>query len=355
MAGELSRLARRAGIRDLPEPKKAGTGSLIYPFDPLLAVVATRYHRTSSRVVWNLYESQARRLEPLHDEWLADIRRDDRKWHFPGTFRIRARNVVEFEASAGQVVGAVKAAVEAGTKLTLELEQSDILLALRQHDDTLTLSLDLTGMARHLRGYRREGGEAPLRENLAACLVMLTRWDARSEALIDPMAGSGTIPIEAALMARGIPVCDPPLLKKLPALAAVDAPTGALFGDTQPALFANEIHTPLIEEIKAAAARAGCDRDITVHHGDFKTWPLKPPREQGVILVNPPYGGRLAVDDELSLYHELGRFCRGFPGYRAGILVANLDFKAAFFGGRPRISKPLANASERAYFYLYDF
>jgi 23S rRNA G2445 N2-methylase RlmL len=213
MAGELSRLVRRGlpGTR-LVEPKRAGTGALVYPFELAIAHLAVRYCRTPSRVLWDLYESRAARLDPLHDELVADAAADARDWLWNGAaISIRARNLGRFAAGERQVVGAVKNALVAGAaarglELRVDPDRPDVLIALRMHDDVVTVSIDLAGQALHQRGYRQEGGRAPLRENLAAILVMLSRFDARREILIDPMTGSGTIGIEAALMGRGEPL-----------------------------------------------------------------------------------------------------------------------------------------------------
>src|SRR5690606_4258063 len=93
-----------------------------------------------------------------------------------------------------------------------------------------------------------------------------------------------------------------------------------------------EIGRERVEALAAAAGRAG---------------------QGGVILVNPPYGGRLDRDDPVPLYRELGAWCRRFSGWRAGVLVAHRGFERAF-GGRPRIAKPLSNASQPTTCYLYD-
>jgi 23S rRNA G2445 N2-methylase RlmL len=111
-------------------------------------------------------------------------------------------------------------------------------------------------------------------------------------------------------------------------------------------------------------AAAGVSDRVVSLHGDFRQLTAERiariARERGragqggVILSNPPYGSRLEKEaDVVSLYRELGAWCRQFPGWRAAFLVAHRDFELAF-GGRPRIVKPLANANQPARFYLYD-
>ncbi len=373
MAGELSRLVKRGlpGYR-LAEPKKAGPGALVYPFELAVAELALWYARTPSRVLWDLYESEAARLEPLHDQIAQDAAGDSRGWCWDrATFSIRARNLGGFAAGELQVVGAVKNALIAGAaargiRLSVDPDRPDILIALRMHDRTLAVSIDLAGQAMHLRGYRREAGAAPLRENLAAALVMLARFDARREILLDPVAGSGTIAIEAALMGRGEPLwrgAEPPA-HRLPAFAGWPRRDEPLFADTEPLVIANEIETRTVAAARANIAAAGMSERVVSLHGDFRQLTAERvhriARERGregqggVILGNPPYGARLEkASDVVSLYRDLGAWCRQFPGWRAAFLVAHRDFEHAF-GGRPRIVKPLANASQPARFYLYD-
>ena len=372
MAGELSRLVKRGlpGYR-LPEPAKAGPGALVYPFELAVAHLAVWYARTPSRVLWDLYESEEARLEPLHDEILAAAVADSRAWCWDGaTLSIRARNLGGFAAGELQVVGAVKNALVAGAasrgmRLSVDPDRPDILIALRMHDRTLTVSVDLAGQAMHQRGYRRAAGAAPMRENLAAALVMLARFDPRKEILLDPMAGSGTIAIEAALMGRGEPLWKvAPAAHRLPAFAGWPIRDEPLFADTEPLVIANEIDTPTVAAARDNIAAAGMSARVVSLHGDFRQ--LTAERiariagergragQGGVILSNPPYGSRLEkASDVVSLYRQLGAWCRQFPGWRAAFLVANRDFDRAF-GGRPRIVKPLPNANQPARFYLYD-
>lgn len=369
MAGELSRLCRRALGKNLDEPRKAGTGALIYPFDPEVARVAALYHRTGSRALWDRAESRAQRLEPLYDDLVSSLVADVDAWLWDGaSISVRARNIARFAAGERQVIGTVKnAVIEAAAaralEVTVDADQPDVTVHVRMHDDVVTVSADLVGEAMHRRGYRRDGGEAPLRENLAAVLVMLSRWDARREPLLDPMAGSGTIAIEAALMATAAPLRSAGRsadLFRMPALSRLPRDGAPLFADTQAQVIANELDTPTVALTRETVDRAGAP--VTVAHGDFRN--LHRSRiarlldrrelEPGVILCNPPYGERLDHDAELAeLYRDLGRWCRDLRGWRAGFLVANPEFEESF-GLRARIRKPLSNGPLRGYFYLYD-
>jgi 23S rRNA G2445 N2-methylase RlmL len=374
MAGELSRLAQRAALSErLGVPKREGLGALVYPFDLDLAALAVRYHRTSARVLWDLYQSDARRLEPLYGDLRAAAASDDRPWlERRMSISVSAYGVADFAAGERQIVGTVKnalidGAAARGATLRVEPEKPDVHIGVRLHDGVLTVSIDLAGRPMNQRGYRLSGGEAPLREDLAAMLVMLARHDPRREALFDPMAGTGTIAIEAACMAEGRPVWIAP---RRPACANLPpfrrplaAEAGPLFADTRPVVIANEIDPERHALCRQHAKRAGVEALVECLCGDFRSAARDAiaarvakrglDTERGLILSNPPYGERLADPEIGRLYRDLGAYCRSFRGWRAGFLVANREFEPAF-GGRPRIKKPLSNGPLRGYFLLYD-
>ena len=167
MAGELSRLASRSSVQGkLASPRKEGLGALVYPFDPQLAVLAVRYHRTSIRVLWDLYESRATRLDPLYEDLLAQVKQDPRGWHAPGLgVSVDARRMEAFAAGERQIVGTVKNAIldgvaARGVKLHVDPEKPDLLFDVRLRDGVLSVSVDLAGRAMHMRGYRKKGGTA---------------------------------------------------------------------------------------------------------------------------------------------------------------------------------------------------
>lgn len=374
MGGELSRLARRT-FTDyrLPQHKKEGQGALAYPFDPRLAALAVTHHRTSSRVLWSLFRSKANRLEPLYDDLFQAMCKEKRPWFSEGkSISISPVNMGRFEAGGRQVVGVVKNAIIngaafQGVTLKVNPDHPDIALEVRMYEELVTVSIDLAGRPMNQRGYRTERGVAPLRENIAAMMVMLARHDARSEALVDPMAGSGTIPIEAACMAQGRGVwVSPrePLAKRLPPFEELLARPGApLFGDTRPFCIANELEQRTYVTANQNIQNAGVHGLVETRCGDFQALErddiLKTVEEKGldpargVILSNPPYGERLSPSQLLLLYRNMGEWCRQFIGWRAGLLVANPGFEDAF-GGKPRIKKPLNNGPLKGYFYLYD-
>ena len=355
MMGELARLARRSLGRVPSPPTKLGSGTLCYPYDEALAKMALRYHRTCTRVLHDVAESVAPRLEPLYEQLCADVASDTRLWLFDGaTISIAARNVDAFAAGPRQIVGAVKNAVIDGAKkrgigVSVRPNDPDVSLSVRMHDNTVSLSIDLAGRSLSQRGYRVEKGAAPLREHLAAALVMLARFDWRTDVLLDPMCGAGTIPIEAALMALAAPLT-----------AADRAVHPPLFGDAKPVILASDHDVALTAKAQRNARAAGVLEDIEFSRNDFRDVRPTAVQEQlasrnrafaGVILTNTPYGRRLD-SHEGALYRDLATWCRQFAGWRAGFLVGSDDLEQHL--GRPRIRKPLRNGGLSVQFLLYD-
>nr|MBA3502161.1 hypothetical protein [Deltaproteobacteria bacterium] len=194
--------------------------------------------------------------------------------------------------------------------------------------------------------------------------LMLARFDPRKDTLVDPMCGSGTIPIEAVHAARAMP-------REAPGLAVLGLGRDAqpLFADADPLVIGCDIDIEVL-----AAAR---DNGRAARIGDQVTWQrsdiahLRPETihaiasergrtiENGLILSNPPYGERLDDRDLEDIYGALAETCARFRGgtpWRAAFLVGSPILEEVFFHviGRPRIKKPLANANLRAYFYLFE-
>ncbi|MBK7074239.1 MAG: hypothetical protein IPH44_18245 [Myxococcales bacterium] len=354
MEAELVRIAGKTVGARPPAPKRDGTGQLAYPWDEALATAALTYHRTSTRIVRDLYASSARRLEPLYDELAADVAADDRGWdRAVRTISVEVRRVAEFAAGERQVVGTVKNAIVDGARargvaLAVDGERPDALVVARLDDrGQVLIGIDLTRGTRTRRGWRRDAGEAPLREHLAAVMAIEARYDPRKDLLVDPMCGAGTIAIEAALAARGAPVHG-------------DAP--ALWPATRPIIVAGDRDLDVVAAARDNARRAGVD--LIMHRGEFAAitrdkllaWAADagtvPPA--GLVLCNPPWGERLDVADARLLYGALADWWRGLGDFRAGILCAHPEFEYAF-GARWKMKKPLSASSNlRGYFYLYE-
>jgi 23S rRNA G2445 N2-methylase RlmL len=259
MAAELLRVAKRALGTRPPEPRKEGLGQLVLPFDRDLAWAATTYMRTPTRVLWDVYRSRATRLEPLYDELVADVRGDPRVlFKDRDGISVEARRVEDFAAGERQVVGTVKNALlegaqRRGFRLHVDPERPATRWVARIDDrGEMVVSIDLGGGSLSQRGWRREAGAAPLREHLAAVLLMLCRYDSRKDVLVDPMCGSGTIPIEAVHAARATP-------RESHVLAAlgVDREAKPLFPDADPIAIGCDLDLEALAAARDNARAAG--------------------------------------------------------------------------------------------------
>ena len=372
MAAELTRVARRALGKRPPAPRKEGLGQLVLPFDRDLAWAAVTYLRTPTRVLWDVYRSRATRLEPLYDELVSDIAADPRALTSDGDgLSIEARRVEGFAAGERQIVGTVKnalidASAARGVRLHVDPDHPALRWVVRQGDrDELVVSIDLGGGSLSQRGWRRDTGDAPLREHLAAVLLMLCRFDPRTDLLVDPMCGSGTIPIEAIHAARATPRPTPALARL--GIIRPGGPALPLFPDAQPLAIGCDLDLDVLAAARDNGRAAGVADQVVWQRADVTT--LRPEliaeiaREHGrtapatgLLLANPPYGERLVEADLFELYAAMAQTYQRFRGWRAGLLVGNALLEQAFLRvlGSPRIKKPLANANLRAYFYLYD-
>ena len=394
MEAELLRLVKRSPFHvRVPAAKRDGDSTLLYPFMREIAWVAACYHRSSSRISWDLWSSPADRLEPLFADLVPLIVKDDRL--DLGTrslrFTVEVRGAADFEAGPLQVRGVVKNALvdglaRRGIEASVDEDRPDIEIAVRRGgpDDArrTIISLDLGGGARHRRGdpsasrgERVAIVEAPMRETLAAQLVLFSKWDARSEPLIDPMAGGGSIPIEAAHLATGHAVRKPLwlLIARHPIFDGLPAETPDLFAGTQPRILCGDREEKAIPAMIGnlrAGGLTGPEREawVTVRSMDMRELTPEVVREvwpnadlsHGVFCMNPPYGHRLGADDEpalLALYQDMGRAFARFPGWRVAVFVAHAGFAMAFergYGREPRIKKPASNADLRGWFFLFE-
>ena len=215
-----------------------------------------------------------------------------------------------------------------------------------------TLYLDTSGEALFKRGYRRDADGAPLRENLAAGLIALSGWTP-DQPLLDPMCGSGTIAIEAALIAAD----RAPGLARIfgfQKLAWFDGPTWQRLrqrahdrvrpapGSTE--IFASDTAAAALGHCRSNAAMAGVSGWIDV--GEADVLERAAPRDHGILIANPPYGVRLGVDAALAaFYPRLGDALKQrFPGWTACLLTGDLRL-AKLIGLKPSKKTPLFNGN----------
>lgn len=204
-----------------------------------------------------------------------------------------------------------------GSRPNINVKNPDVQLNLFIHDDQAYISVDTSGMPLHKRGYRQEAGEAPLQESLAAALLRLARYEA-NDILLDPCCGSGTILIEAALIASRTA---PGYLRQkwgfmlLPQFLLNDWLTVKNAADDlrQPIpknhLFGIDVNKNVSRICQGNLRAAGFLKDVLVKHEDFREF--KPEILPNLIVTNPPHGKRLESPDILiPLYRALGDFMK---------------------------------------------
>lgn len=245
-----------------------------------------------------------------------------------------------------------------GQRPNISVANPDIRLNMHIADCQCTLSLDSSGESLHRRGYRQEAVEAPLNEVLAAGMILMTGWRGETD-FIDPMCGSGTLPIEAALIARNIA---PGVFRKEYAFEKWPDFDQDLFDmiyndDSQEREFEHHIYGYDIDLSAVMKARlnvkaAGMTKDITIEQADFKDF--QRPEAKSIIVTNPPYGERISTPNLLGTYKMIGETLKHqFKTNDAWIL----SYREECFeniGLKPSIKIPLYNGSLECEFRKYQ-
>ena len=245
-----------------------------------------------------------------------------------------------------------------GERPSVRINNPDVLLNIHVAEDKCTLSLDSSGESLHRRGYRQEAVEAPLNEVLAAGMILMTGWKGECD-LIDPMCGSGTIPIEAALIARNIA---PGVFRKEFAFEKWVDFDQELFDsiyndDSNEREFTHKIYgydnNPKANEIAVRNVKAaGLSKDIELKIQAFQQF--EQPQEKSIIITNPPFGERISTDDLLGLYQMIGeRLKHAFAGNDAWVLSYR-DECFDQIGLKPSIKVPLYNGALECQFRKYQ-
>lgn len=281
-----------------------------------------------------------------------------------GRFTVNARTVRSTLQSERTSQAIVKKAVVERLKEGYAVEwfaetgpEFTIQVTVRKNEALLTI--DTSGVGLHKRGYRVEGGEAPLKETLAAAMVALSFWD-RDRLLVDPMCGSGTILIEAALIGRNMA---PGLNRSFaaeewPAVpreaweAAREEAQAAIDHSGELQISGYDVDPTAIAVARNNAHRAGVGRDIQFEQKDIHD--LWIDQQYGILISNPPYGRRMAEFREINaIYITLNKMMRKKKGWSVYILTADDKFRNYFKRGRPDRVRKLFNGNIRVNYYQY--
>lgn len=349
-------------VKDLGYECKIENGKVTYEADELAICRSNLWLRTADRIKIKVGEFQARTFDELFEKTKALNWGD----YLPenAEFPVIGKSVKSTLASVPDCQGIVKKAIV--EKLKLHYNKTGwfnedgplyrIEVALLK--DVATITIDASGAGLHKRGFRIEQGGAPLKETLAAALVLLTRWTP-DKPFVDPFCGSGTIPIEAALIGQNIA---PGFNRDFASeqwdwigrekwdLARQEVEDKAVY-DRQMDILGTDIDHRMVNIAKGNAEEAGFGDIISFKQMQVKDFTTT--KEFGVIVGNPPYGERLGEKREVEhMYKEMGQAFSKLDTWSIYMLTSHEGFEQ--FYGKPATKKrKLFNGFIKTDYYQY--
>lgn len=225
--------------------------------------------------------------------------------------------------------------------------------------DVVTVCLDTSGASLHKRGYRLKAGKAPITETLAAALILLTPWK-KDRILVDPFCGSGTIPIEAAMIGANIaPGMNREFLAEqwtnlIPRQLWYDAVTEArelVDTDITVDIQGYDLDGEVVRAARENARRAGVDK--LIHFQQRAVADLHHPKKYGFIITNPPYGERLEEKAALpELYTQIGQAYAGLDSWSM-YLITSYEDAPKYIGRKPDKNRKIYNGMLKTYYYQF--
>ena len=361
-----------AGLEDVLAEELIGLGAnnleigkrmVSFEGDLALMYRANIHCRTALRILRPVYEFNAKTTDDIYKKvkamnWFEHLTEDS-------TFAIDAITFSDYFTHSKFVAYRVKDAIadyfmqRTEKRPSVNVENPDLLINFHIAHDKCTLSFDSSGESLHKRGYRVAQTEAPLNEVLAAGMILKTGWRGGSD-FIDPMCGSGTLLIEAAMIGMNVP---PGIYRQNFAFEKWKNFNADLFetiynDDSGEREFKHKIYgSDISSEAIAIAAKnvksAGLDKCIDLKVMPFENY-TEAPSENAILVTNPPYGERIKPEDLFGLYENIGeRLKHVFMGYSAWIL----SYKKECFdkiGLKPSKKIQLVNGSLQCEFRKYD-
>lgn len=225
--------------------------------------------------------------------------------------------------------------------------------------DEVTVSIDTSGDSLHKRGYRTMSGEAPISETLASALLMLTPWK-RDRILVDPMCGSGTFPIEAAMIAANIAPGKnrsftaekwTNLIEKKLWYDTVEEAEEMENTDISVDIQGYDIDREVIKVARENAKRAGVEH--LIHFQQRSVSELNHPKKYGFIITNPPYGERMEEKEALpGLYAEIGEAMKRLDSWSV-YLISGYEDTERYIGRKADKNRKIYNGMLKTYFYQF--
>ena len=225
--------------------------------------------------------------------------------------------------------------------------------------DEVTVGIDTTGVSLHKRGYRLLTAKAPISETLASALIMLTPWK-KDRILVDPFCGSGTFPIEAAMIAANIaPGMNREflaeqwehLIPKKHWYDVIDDANSRIDDDIETDIQGYDIDGEVVKAARENARNAGVDH--LIHFQRRPVSELSHPKKYGFVITNPPYGERLEEKKELpGLYREIGQAFRRLDSW-SEYIITSYDQAEKYIGRKADKNRKIYNGMIKTYFYQY--
>ena len=225
--------------------------------------------------------------------------------------------------------------------------------------DIVTVGIDSSGVSLHKRGYREVSGKAPITETLAASLIMLTPWR-KDRIFVDPFCGSGTFPIEAAMMAANIA---PGMNRSFTAekwtnfipkklwYETIEEANDLVEDDVEVDIQGYDVDGSVIKIARRNAREAGVDHLIHFQERDVKD--LSHPKKYGFIITNPPYGERLEDKSTLPpIYQAFGKSFKELETWSA-YMITSYDEAEKYFGRKADKNRKIYNGMLKTYFYQF--
>ena len=345
------------------EVTKVEDGRVTFEADAQGVADANLFLRTTERVLLKVGEVKAETFDELFEKtkalpWENYIPKNGKFWV------AKANSIKSKLFSPSDIQSIMKKAIVERLKQVYHMEwfpedgaQYPIRVSILK--DEVTIGLDTSGVSLHKRGYRKLTAKAPITETLAAALIMLTPWKG-DRILVDPFCGSGTFPIEAAMMAADIaPGLNRSFLAEqwthlVPKKCWMDAAEDARYrirNDIETDIQGFDIDGDVIKSARENAKLAGVDHLIhfqqrPVHH-------LSHPKKYGFVITNPPYGERLEEKEDLpALYRDMGKAFAGLDGWSEYVITAYEDAER-YIGKKAAKNRKIYNGMMKTYFYMF--
>jgi putative N6-adenine-specific DNA methylase len=345
------------------EITKVEDGKVTYTGDENTCARANVFLRTTERVLLKVGAFQAETFEELFENtkaipWEEYLPKDAKFWV------AKANSVNSKLFSPSDIQSIMKKAIVERMKSKYKVdwfEESGASYPLRVTilKDEVTVCIDTSGDSLHKRGYRKLTSKAPITETLAAALIMLTPWN-KDRILVDPFCGSGTIPIEAAMLgARIAPGMNRNFLAEtwsnlIPQDSwekAKEEAKAQVLTDVQMNIQGYDLDGEIIKAARQNARWAGVDHLIHFQHKPLKE--LSNSKKYGFIITNPPYGERLEEKKELpDLYQEIGRVFGALDAWSYFIITGYEDAQK-YIGRQADKNRKIYNGMMKTYFYQY--